>query len=130
MMRLKSKVAIVTGGASGIGAATARLFAREGSSVAIADHARDAAASLASELAANGADVISVPTDVGAEDQVEAMTRIVLKRFGRVDVLCNAAGTTVIRTLSETSADDWDRVMTTNAKGVFFCCKLVLPIMV
>ncbi len=124
MIRFDGKAMLITGGASGIGLATARLARELGAQVAIAgrraDRARDAAAAL-------GPDVLDVPADVSSEHDVQRLIATVTQRFGRLDVLVNNAG--VVRrfpVLEETPAG-WDEVLAINLRGVFLCCKHALP---
>jgi NAD(P)-dependent dehydrogenase (short-subunit alcohol dehydrogenase family) len=128
--RLKDKVAVVTGAASGIGRATALRFVGEGARMVVAD--RNPAGGEETQRRARelGADVLSVPVDVSKEDQVRGMVEAATQRFGRLDVLVNAAGV-LIRTppLAEVDERDWDLIMATNLKGLFFCCKHAIPAM-
>ncbi len=128
--RLKDKVAIVTGAASGIGRQTALRFVQEGAKVAVADRNRTGGAEterLAHEL---GGDAVYLPGDVSRPDQVSDMVDRTVDRFGRLDVLVNAAAI-LIRTppLAEVEESDWDLIMATNLKGLFFCCKYAIPAM-
>jgi NADP-dependent 3-hydroxy acid dehydrogenase YdfG len=127
MGKLADKVAVVTGGGSGVGKATAALFLREGARVVIAG--RDAAklAAVASELAAGDA-LRTVPTDVTKADQCAALIQTATAAFGRVDVLVNNAGTNIKdRTLRELTPEAWDMMVRTNLDGAFYCTKAVLP---
>ena len=132
-MRLHGKVAIVTGGASGIGAATCRLFAREGArGVVIADVNETAAKALAAELVESGTGVLVRRLDVTQEDQwIETMGAIVAQ-YGRLDVLVNNAGRggPIARpTVEQTTEEAWDLMFATNAKGVFLGTKHAIPVM-
>jgi NADP-dependent 3-hydroxy acid dehydrogenase YdfG len=127
MPRLKDKVAVITGGGSGVGKATAALFLREGAKVVIAG--RDAAklAAVAAELDA-GDSLRTVPTDVTRGDQCQALIVLATKAFGRVDILVNNAGTNIKdRTLRELTPDAWDMMIRTNLDGAFYCTNAVLP---
>jgi NAD(P)-dependent dehydrogenase (short-subunit alcohol dehydrogenase family) len=118
-MRLDGKVAVITGGGSGIGAATSRLFASEGACVAILDRDETKAASIASEIPG----ALAVPCDVTLEDRVrEAMARI-RSQFGRIDVLCLCAGVATRHPVSEQDEAGWECVMDVNVKGSFLCSK-------
>lgn len=127
MARLNGKVAVVTGGGSGVGRAVALQFLQEGAKVVIAGRA---AAKLAAVVAeANAGDRIkAVPTDVGKADQCEALIRTATELFGRVDVLVNNAGTNLkARTLRELTPEAWDMMVAANLNGAFYCTKAVLP---
>ena len=132
-MRLHGKVAIVTGGASGIGAATCRLFVREGArGVVIADVNETAAKALEAELAQSGTRVLVRRLDVTQENQwIETMGAVVAQ-YGRLDVLVNNAGRggPIARpTVEQTTEEAWDLMFATNAKGVFLGTKHAIPAM-
>ena len=115
-MKLAGKVAAITGGASGIGLATARLFATEGASLALVD--RDEPA-LAQARAALGGAPLTLAGDVGAEAAVDAHVAAILERFGRIDILLAAAGWSSGRTVAESSLAQWESVLRTNLTGSF-----------
>ena len=122
-MRLKDKVAIVTGGAGGMGACTAKLFAKEGAKVAIADMIDGDGQAVAKEI---GAAAIYQHLDVTKESEWEALLAATLKAFGRLDILVNNAGISASDP-DLFSTDIWDRVMDINAKGVFLGMKMAVP---
>jgi len=124
-MRLAGKVAFITGGASGIGAETARLFAREGARVTIGDMDADAARALAAEI---GGEAVMV--DVTRTDQVEAAVAHIVERHGRLDILFNSAGIFIEGGVLDLSEEDWDAVMDVNVKGTFLACKHAIPAMI
>lgn len=128
-MRLEGKVALITGGASGIGRSTALLFAREGARVAIADVSETRGAEVLRELRAHGAEASFVAADVAKDADVAHMVGHVEKTFGRLDVLFNNAGVfeTDDASVLDTSETVWDRVMAINLKGVFLGCKHGIP---
>lgn len=128
-MRLKDKVAIITGGGRGIGAAISRRFAEEGAHVLVGDVSAPSGAALAAEICAKGLSAAFADLDVtdGAAWQVVADNLV--EQHGGVDVLVNNAGIYVRHPLEEISESEWDRVMAVNAKGPFLGAKAVLPAM-
>jgi 3alpha(or 20beta)-hydroxysteroid dehydrogenase len=127
MSRLQGKVAIITGGARGMGAATSRLFAAEGARVAIADLLDDAGASLAAEIGPNARFYRHDVTDEAAWSRLATKVE---DDFGPVDVLVNNAGVLLFRSLLETSLEDYERVLRVNLVGEFLGIKAVAPRMV
>ncbi|MGE3179413.1 MAG: SDR family NAD(P)-dependent oxidoreductase [Vicinamibacterales bacterium] len=128
MDRVKGKVAIVTGGARGIGRAACRRLAQEGARVAIVDVNEADGRSLAEELTAVGWPAAFWTLDVTREDEVARVFAEVVARFGRLDVLVNNAGVTgVSKPTHELTEAEWDAVMGVNVKGVFFCTKHAVP---
>ncbi len=132
-MKLKNKVALVTGGGTGIGRAVSLCLAREGANIAINFSRSEADASkTAADVKACGVFSSTVRADVSIDRQVRAMIERVQKEFGRVDILVNNAGVTRFIPHSELSAmeeDIWDRTFAVNLKGAFFCCRAVAPLM-
>lgn len=126
---LLGRRAIVTGAASGIGRAIAVALAREGCRVAVADRAAEGRA-VADEIARGGGDAIAVRTDVSRESEVRALLDTVHARFGGLDVLVNNAGILIDKPLLETTAEDFDRLMSVNLGGVFLVGREALRIMV
>ena len=127
MSRLKDKVAVVTGGGSGVGKSTAALFLKEGAKVVIAGRDGAKLAAVAAELNAGDA-LRTVPTDVTKADQCKALFDAATKAFGRVDILVNNAGTNIKgRTLRELTPETWDMMIRTNLDGAFYCTNAVLP---
>jgi NAD(P)-dependent dehydrogenase (short-subunit alcohol dehydrogenase family) len=121
-MRVQDKVAIITGGASGIGAAAARLLAREGARVAILDIDRKGA-----ERVAHASRGEAHACDVSDEEQVRAACGAIAARHGRIDVLLANAGVAVRRTVGDEEVAAWERVMATNVRGAFLCAKHSIP---
>src|SRR6266446_6135218 len=122
-MRLKDKVCIITGGGSGIGRATALLFADEGARLVIADkHAANAQA-VAAQCASKGTQAIASTADV------KRMIAATVERFRRLDVLVNNAGYGIPGSVVETDEDAWDALMAVNVRGVFLCSKYAIPVM-
>jgi 3-oxoacyl-[acyl-carrier protein] reductase len=130
MDKLRDRVAIVTGGARGIGGAIAAAFAAEGADVAIADVlAEDVAAPVLSAIAAAGRRGVFVPTDVSDEDEVGAMVGRVRSELGEIDILVNNAGTFSQVFFQDLTAEEWDRVLGVNLRGCFLCTRSVIPAM-
>jgi NAD(P)-dependent dehydrogenase (short-subunit alcohol dehydrogenase family) len=127
-MRLKDKVAIVTGGARGIGAAIAEGFAKEGAKIVIGD-IRDGLTTVAAVKKA-GSKALYVKTDVANQDQCNALAKAAADRFGSIDILVNNAGVLVtIKPFMEVTTEEWLEVMAVNALGPFHCTKAVFPYM-
>jgi NAD(P)-dependent dehydrogenase (short-subunit alcohol dehydrogenase family) len=129
MNRLAGKVAIVSGGATGIGAATVRLFAAEGAAVGIIDRNAEAGQALAFELVQAGHRVVMATADVSKKAEVEAAVAVVRRSLGPVNVLFNHAGTIVIKPFLETTEEDWDFLFDVNVKSMYLMTRAVLPMM-
>lgn len=129
-MLLKAKVAIVTGGARGIGRETALVFARAGAKVAVADFDKEAGEKTAAEIKASGGQGFFIQVDVTDRDNVQAMVGETKERFGKIDILVNNAGITADAMLLKMTEAQWDRVIGVNLKGVFNCTQLVAPVMI
>ena len=122
-MRLQDKVAIISGAAHGMGAVEARLFAREGAKVVIADIRDDDGQRLAAEINAAGGESLFVPTDVTSEAAWAALVARAVARFGRLDILVNNAGISSRAVPDEDSLEAWTRIMDINSTGVFLGAK-------
>ena len=126
-MRLAGKVAFISGGARGMGAAEVRLFAAEGASVAFGDVLAAEGAALAAEIEAGGGQALFRPLDVTSAEQWQAALDATVARFGKLDILVNNAGVSGAGLVEDVSEAEWDRVMDINAKGVFLGTKTALP---
>jgi NAD(P)-dependent dehydrogenase (short-subunit alcohol dehydrogenase family) len=126
-MQLSEKVALITGAASGIGRATALLFAREGAAVALADLNADAGQSVADEIAQSGGRTFFEPVDVTRAADCRRLVERAIREFGRIDILFNNAGIIRRATVLELSEDDWDRVMAVNVKSIYLLSREVIP---
>jgi len=126
-MRLKDKVAIITGAGSGIGRAAAIMFAREGAKVVAADWQEGGGQKTAELIKQRGGEAIFVKTDVSRAGDAEKLIKQSLKKFGRVDILFNNAGIVAMGALHETPEEEWDKIINVNLKGVFLCSKAVIP---
>jgi NAD(P)-dependent dehydrogenase (short-subunit alcohol dehydrogenase family) len=122
-MKLEGKIAIVTGAGSGIGRATAQRFADEGATLVLNDIDADYLGDLE---ATHGPTHAYVVGDVSDEASVKALVETARDRFGRIDVLVNNVGDLFIAEITDTSVEDWDRLMATNLRSMFLCCKHVI----
>jgi NAD(P)-dependent dehydrogenase (short-subunit alcohol dehydrogenase family) len=130
MGRLDGKVAVVTGGAAGIGLASARALATEGARVAIGDVDVGGAGGAVDEIRAAGGDAFSVPTDVTSSSEVEALVARAVERYGRLDVMFSNAGIALGGSAADMTEDDWRRVLDVNLSGVWRAMKFAIPAMV
>lgn len=127
-MRLDGKVALITGGANGIGLATAKLFAKEGAKIILWDLSPKGR-EVAAQLNADGHEAVFQQLSVADEAAVTASVHEVQQRFGQIDILINNAGITKDRTLLNMSKEEWDDVISVNLTGVFNCTKAVAAVM-
>lgn len=126
-MRLKDKIAIVTGAASGIGKATATTFAKEGAAVMCADVNAEGAEAVASTINDTGGEAAAIEVDVSKEDDVRRMLAETVARWGKLDALFNNAGVGVGNPVTQVTEEEWDRLIDINLKGVFLGCKHAIP---
>lgn len=129
MGRLENKVALISGGSRGMGAAEAEIFAAEGAHVVIADILEDEGRKTASKIAETGARCLFTNLDVLKASDLESAISTVTSAFGKLDILVNNAGVTSRMMLLETSEPEWDRVMDINTKGTFLGIKTAIPAM-
>ncbi|MEO5861326.1 MAG: SDR family oxidoreductase, partial [Burkholderiales bacterium] len=125
--RLEGKIALISGGAGGCGAAASLLFAREGARIAIVD--KQDGSALVKQIEAAGGEAMYAACDVSKADQVNAAVKATTDRFGAINVLFNHAGTIVVKPFLETTEDEWDWLMAVNVKSMFLMTKAVLPSM-
>ncbi|MBI2358025.1 MAG: 3-oxoacyl-ACP reductase FabG [Deltaproteobacteria bacterium] len=131
-MRLRDKVAIVTGGGVGIGRAYCLALAKEGARVVVADIQDQEAGKVAAEIKRLDGEAYAVPVDVTSPEKTQAMADAAVKKYGRIDVLVNNAALYTALTkkfFMEITPEEWDRVMAVNIKGLFLCIKAVYPVM-
>jgi NAD(P)-dependent dehydrogenase (short-subunit alcohol dehydrogenase family) len=128
--RLAGKIALVSGGATGMGGASSKLFAAEGAKVAIVDRNLEAAQATADEIIRAGGVAIAVQADVSKAVEVHAAVAATQKAFGNINVLFNHAGTIVIKPFLETTEEEWDWLHDVNVKSMFLMTKAVLPHMI
>jgi Dehydrogenases with different specificities (related to short-chain alcohol dehydrogenases) len=129
MKRLQDKIALITGGAAGIGLETARLFLSEGASVALVDLDKDELARAAKTLAGSG-EVLTIAADVSSAEDSARYVRECMDRFGRIDIFFNNAGIEgKVAPLTQQKIEDFDRVMAVNVRGAFLGLQQVLPVM-
>ncbi len=127
MGRLENKVAWISGATSGIGEATARLFAREGAKVAIVGRRFALSKKIAAEIKSAGGDALAIACDVSSEKQVRDSIQKTVKHFGSLDIVVNNAGMVHIKPLHEYTEREWDNVMNVNLKSMFFAAKHAIP---
>jgi len=125
--RLHDKVALITGAGSGIGRATALLFAAEGATVAALDWNQEAAAEAVRLIGERGGEAVALAADVSREEEVAAAVEATAARFGRLDVLVASAGIDLFARATDTKLEDWERIQSVDLRGVFLCCKHAIP---
>lgn len=126
-MRLNDKVALITGATSGIGQATAILFAREGAKVVVVGRNRKRGNETVKVIKREGGEAVFVKADVSRAVEAEKMVRVAIEEYGRLDILFNNAGIVLVRTTIDTTEEEWDRVVDINLKGVFLGSKYAIP---
>lgn len=129
-MRLKDKVAIVTGGSQGIGKAIAKGYGREGANVVVVNAGRpERGQETADEIKAEGGSAVAKQADVSDKASVSSMVDEVVDEFGTVDILMQGAGVMINKPIEEYTEDDWDKMMDVNLKGAFLTAQAVVPVM-
>ncbi len=126
-MRLADKVALITGGGTGIGAETARLMAKEGASVAVTGRRTEPLEAVVRSIKESGGRALALSGDVTTGEDCQKAVDETIKRFGRLHILVNNAGTSTVGTALETDLEDWHRVLETNVTGTFMMCRWALP---
>jgi len=129
-MKLKDKIAIVTGGASGIGQAIARAYAREGADVVVADVNLEGARGTVADVVAAGRRGLAVRTDVASPDDIQALIATTVETFGRIDVLFNVAGVMNAYSVLDTTLAQWNQTLDVNLRGTFLCMQAAARVMV
>ena len=130
MTRLAGKSAVITGAAKGIGGATADVFAAEGARLVLTDIDAHGLEARRQRLAADGAEIATVVGDVSIDADARRMIDAAVERFGRLDILVANAGIIPLGSIDESTADDWDRVMSIDGRGMFLTCKYAIEAMV
>jgi NAD(P)-dependent dehydrogenase (short-subunit alcohol dehydrogenase family) len=125
--RLAGKVAVVTGGAGGIGGATAELFVQEGAAVAIVDPAADAVAQATRRIDPSGIRIVGIVADLAQEAEAERTVRETVAKLGRLDVLVTAAGVRLYGPVTEATVESWHWILGVNLLGAAFCAKFAVP---
>lgn len=130
-MRLKNKVAIVTGGAQGLGRVVSQKLALEGANIVVCDIKEEGIKKTVKDVIELGRESLGFITDVSNENEVLDMVKKTLEKFNRIDILVNNAGGSLNTpdSVEETTGEDWNKVLSVNLTGTFFCCKAVLPTM-
>jgi len=133
MGRVKGKVALVTGGASGIGLSSATLLAKEGAKVVVADYNTDGAKEAAENIKANGGEAVGIFLDAGKEESIKEAVEFTVKQYGKISVLFNNVGSTNLKKdldVVNIDLDEWDRLMNLNLKSVLLGSRFAIPYMI
>jgi 3-oxoacyl-[acyl-carrier protein] reductase len=130
LFSLNDQVAVVTGGASGIGAATAEVLAGAGAAVVVGDIDVEGAERTAEKLVADGKRAVALRTDTTKRSDVDALVKLAVSEFGQLDIMANVAGVGHVKPVAEISEDEFDRLMAVNLKGVLFGCQAALEVMI
>lgn len=128
-MRLKDRVAIVTGGGQGIGKGIVMVMAREGAKVVVVDINLENAQKVVDEVKQNGGEALALRVDIAVKAEVEKMVQDIVDKYGRIDALVNNAGINKDALLEKMTEEEWDAVININLKGTFLCAQAVAPVM-
>ena len=129
-MKFQDKIAVITGGARGIGRAITEGLVSEGATVIISDMDMESASKTASEIQTSiGGRAVPFKTDVREKGNILSLVEWAMKEFGKVDIFCNNAGICTSPPIEDISEEDWDEMMNVNLRGVFFCCQAIMPVM-
>lgn len=129
-MRLRNKIAIITGAGSGIGRTTALLFSEEGAKVAIVEIDKERGQDTVDMITRKGREGLFIPTDITDPSQVKSMVTKVIEAYGKINILVNNAGLYVQGDAVNTNEEQWDRIMAVNLRAAFLCCKYNIPQMI
>jgi len=127
---LSGRITIVTGGNQGIGFGIAKGLASAGATVVIANRRAPEGQKAAESLQKEGLNAVAIPTDVSNKSSVEALVAKVVKDFGKLDIMVNNAGIILRKPIEDFSEEEWDQIMNTNLRGLFFCCQLAGRVMI
>jgi len=125
MFDLAGKVAVVTGGGTGLGEAAARALAEAGASVVLSGRRRENLEKVAADIQSNGGQALPVVADVSRREDVESMAAGALRAYGKIDILVNNAGINIAKPFLDLTEEEWDAVLNTNLKGCFYCCQAI-----
>jgi len=125
MFELTGKVAVVTGGGTGLGEAAARALAEAGASVVLSGRRRENLEKVAADIQSNGGQALPVVADVSRREDVESMAAGALRAYGKIDILVNNAGINIAKPFLDLTEEEWDAVLNTNLKGCFYCCQAI-----
>jgi NAD(P)-dependent dehydrogenase (short-subunit alcohol dehydrogenase family) len=126
-LRLEGKVAIITGAGSGMGKAAALLFVEEGAKIVAADYNPEGGKETVRLIREHGGEAVFIQADVSKASDAERMVRKAVEEYGRLDILYNNAGVCLVKPLTDTAEDEWNRMIDINLKGTFLCSKYALP---
>ncbi len=129
-MKLKNKVALISGATSGMGQGIAKLFAEEGASVVVSGRNKERGDKIVNEIRKSGGEATFISADISKVDDVEQLTRKVIEKYARINILVPNAGILGIGSVTEVSLETWDQTIATNLNGVFYLCRFAIPEMV